>query len=94
MKNKCIGKRGTSIKTSLLLVFMLISVYAGGLVDAANLPNLTVIGVSSDGTETPITDYRWLVEEDLNYHVPEVGGVPQSDNDTLAVSFHRSYICY
>ena len=60
--------------------------------NAADLPGLEVIGVAADGTETPITDYRWMVEEDLNYHVPTVGGVPQSDPDTLAVNFHRSYM--
>jgi len=59
---------------------------------AANLPGLTVIGVDAAGNQTPLTDYRWLVEEDLNYHVPIVGGVPQSDSDTLSVSFHRSYM--
>ncbi len=59
---------------------------------AANLPGLTVIGVAPDGTEVPITDYRWLVEEDLTYHVPVIGGVPQSDEDTISVSFHRSYM--
>jgi hypothetical protein len=59
---------------------------------ADNLPGLVVMGVDADGIETPLTDYRWLVEEDLNYHVPLIGGVPQSENDTLAVSFHRSYM--
>jgi hypothetical protein len=61
---------------------------------AANLPGLTVIGVAADGTETPVTDYRWMVEEDLTYHVPLDPGTgdPMSDNDTLAVSFHRSYM--
>jgi len=37
---------------------------------AADLPGLTVIGVAPDGTETPVDDYRWLVEEDQTYHVP------------------------
>ena len=60
--------------------------------NAADLPGLSVIGVAADGTETPLTDYRWLVEEDLMYHVPTVGGVPQPDPDTLAVNFHRSYM--
>ena len=57
------------------------------------LNGLTVIGIEADGTETVITNYRWLVEEDLTYHVPVDGaGVPQSDPDTLAVKFHRSYM--
>ncbi len=38
--------------------------------DAADLPTVTVIGVAPDGTETTLTDYRWLVEEDQTYHVP------------------------
>jgi len=59
---------------------------------AADLPGLTVMGVAADGTETPLTEYRWLVEEDLNYRVPVVGGIPQSDANTLAVDFHRSYM--
>ena len=60
---------------------------------AADLPGLNVIGVALDGTETPVTDYRWMVEEDLNYHVPLDGaGNPESDADTLAVKFHRSYM--
>ncbi|MEA2000512.1 MAG: hypothetical protein U9N84_01295, partial [Actinomycetota bacterium] len=54
--------------------------------------DLTVIGVAADGAETELTDYRWLVEEDLTYHVPVDSGVPQSDPDTLAVNFHRSYM--
>jgi hypothetical protein len=59
---------------------------------AAPLDGLTVIGVAPDGTETTLTEYRWLVEEDLTYRVPVIGGVPQSDEDTLSVSFHRSYM--
>ena len=57
------------------------------------LPGLTVMGVAADGTETPLTDYRWLVEEDLTYHVPVDGdGAPSRTRNTLSVSFHRSYM--
>ena len=60
---------------------------------AANLPGLEVIGVDQFGNETPLTDYRWLVEHDLTYHVPLDGsGAPMPDADTLAVNFHRSYM--
>ena len=38
--------------------------------DAANLDGLIVMGVAPDGTETQLTDFRWLVEEDQTYHVP------------------------
>ena len=37
---------------------------------AANLAGLTVMGVAPDGTETPLTEYRWLVEDNQTYHVP------------------------
>ncbi len=55
-------------------------------------PPVNVIGVEADGTETPVTSYRWLVQEDLTYRVPIVAGQPQPDPDTLAVSFHKSYM--
>ncbi len=60
----------------------------------AQMPTIHVVGVAADGTQTNLdgSDYRWLVEEDLMYHVPLLGGVPQSDNDTLSVSFQRSYM--
>ena len=45
---------------------------------------LSVIG----GDGAPVTDYRWTLEEDLTYKV--IPGVP--DPNTLAVSFHRSYM--
>ena len=74
---------------------------------AAELPNLTVMGVAADGTTTPITAYRWLVEEDQTYHVQTLpGGVANPTafdpnwlqgydgnigGETLAVAFHDSY---
>ncbi|MEN8190928.1 MAG: hypothetical protein ABFS19_13865, partial [Thermodesulfobacteriota bacterium] len=75
-----------------VFIFLLLIMAFVVKVQAADLPGLTVIGVGADGTETPLTDYRWLVEEDLNYHVDMAGGNPQPDDDTLAVSFHRSYM--
>ncbi|MFQ5478659.1 MAG: hypothetical protein ACE5E4_08585 [Candidatus Binatia bacterium] len=49
---------------------------------------LNVVGIESDGTQTPVAQYRWTLEEDLTYHV--VPGV--SDPNTLGVIFHRSYM--
>ena len=45
---------------------------------------LNVIG--PDGA--PVTGYRWLLEEDLTYHVQP----GTQDPETLAVKFHRSYM--
>jgi len=75
---------------------------------AANLPGLTVIGVAPDGTETPLNDYRWLVELDKTYHVqtsPNGTADPLTfdpnwdqltdgipGGETLSVSFHQSYM--
>ena len=54
---------------------------------------LNVLGVNKDGSMTPILDYRWVVEEDLTYHVPfDLNGSPLRDPDTLSVGFHRSYM--
>ncbi|HSL23642.1 MAG TPA: hypothetical protein VK886_19075 [Vicinamibacterales bacterium] len=49
-----------------------------------NTLNLSVVG--ADGT--PISNFKWTVEEDRMY--PVVPGVP--DPNTLAVSFHASYM--
>jgi large repetitive protein len=47
---------------------------------------VTLVVLGGDGT--PILNYRWTLEEDLTYKV--VPGVP--DPNTLAVSFHKSYM--
>ena len=75
---------------------------------ADELPDLTVIGVAPDGTESPVTAYRWLVELDKTYHVQTLpGGAadpttfdPNWDQgndghpggETLSVGFHQSYM--
>ena len=75
---------------------------------AANLPNMTVLGVNRNAngttTEVPVTGYRWLVEEDRTYHVgfnpitgspisiPGTAGFDSKWENTLSVSFHRSYM--
>ena len=40
---------------------------------AADLPGLTVIGVAPDGTETDISDFRWMVQLEKTYHVQTDG---------------------
>ncbi len=49
--------------------------------------DLNVIGVNKDGSETPVNGYRWLVEEDVTYHV-----IPGDQSTNWAVEFHRSYM--
>jgi hypothetical protein len=101
-------KGGTPLRLSLLLAFMLVTVFSVR-VHAANLPGLTVMGVDAAGNTTPITAYRWLVEEDKTYHVQTtVPGGPADPTtfdpnwdqandsipggETLSVGFHRSYM--
>mgnify|MGYP001821454501 CR=1 FL=1 len=52
--------------------------------------NLTVNGVNKDGSITPLTSYRWVIEEDTTYH-PEDTGFTR-DVNTLGLSFHASYM--
>ncbi|MBS1212944.1 MAG: hypothetical protein H6R26_1561 [Proteobacteria bacterium] len=96
------GQVGYLLILSLLLIFG-----ASTTALAANLTGLTVIGVNrnADGTttEVPVAAYRWLVEEDLTYHVgfdakgqpigvPGTAGFDSKWLNTLSVSFHRSYM--
>jgi hypothetical protein len=48
---------------------------------------LNVIGVNKDGLLTPVTGYRWLLEEDATYHV-----TPGNPATNMALEFHRSYM--
>jgi hypothetical protein len=52
------------------------------------------LNVVDGSTGAPITgDYRWLVEQDLTYHVPFDGsGNPIPEINMQALSFHRSYM--
>lgn len=55
---------------------------------------VNVMAVDKDGIVSPMTDeYRWLLEEDENYHVQfDVDGNPLPNAETLAVNFHNSYV--
>ena len=89
MKTRVVcGKRPALTAMSLAPVFLMVLALAAS--PAAAQVTLNVVD-GSDGT-TPVTNYRWLVEQDLTYHVPFVGGEPQPDPFTQAVSFHRSYM--
>ncbi len=52
---------------------------------------LTVVDGSNNAIS--ITNYQWVVEEDLTYHVPfDSSGNPVPENDMQSLSFHRSYM--
>jgi len=50
--------------------------------------SLTVTGVHKDGTENPVNQYRWVLEEDVTFRINP--GEPTAD--ILAVDFHKSYM--
>lgn len=107
METQSTRKRGPAAGQYLLMAFLFLVTFAAGGA-AAELPGLTVIGVAPDGTETTITDYRWLVEEDKTYHVQtDPAGAARSTEfdpnwdqawdgipggETLSVGFHQSYM--
>jgi len=76
-----------TVKRYLTVIIILMGILIFSNAHAANLSGLGVTGINADGTETAVPAYRWLVEEDLTYHSD---GTP--DANTLAVSFHRSYM--
>jgi hypothetical protein len=92
--------------SALLLLVPLLGLPAAA--QAANMPGLTVMGVAPNGTQTPVTAYRWLLEEDKTYHVQtDAAGAPlptvfdpnweqawdgHPGGETLAVGFHRSHM--
>ncbi|GAB6906389.1 hypothetical protein DESC_600083 [Desulfosarcina cetonica] len=97
------GMRARLSRYGLLAFVLCVGLALGTTAGAANLQGLNVIGVAADGTETPVTDYRWLVEKDLTYHVgfngsgnpASVPGSPGFDpnwENTLSVSFYRTYM--
>ena len=82
------GTRPAPTAMSLAPVFLLVL----ALMASPAAAQVTVNVVDGSDGETLITDYRWLVEKDLTYHVPFVDGEPQPDPFTQSVSFHRSYM--
>lgn len=51
--------------------------------------SVTVIGVDQAGTQTPVTNYRWTLEEDTTK--PSVPGVP-ANLSNYSYGFHTSYM--
>ncbi|BBO85619.1 hypothetical protein DSCO28_61850 [Desulfosarcina ovata subsp. sediminis] len=99
------GLRARLNRYGLLALVLCIGLITGTNAGAANLPGLTVIGVAQDGSETLLADseYRWLVEQDLTYHVnfddngnpisdPNTPGFDPNWDNTLSVSFYRTHM--
>ena len=89
------------------LIMLVLLLGAATTALATNLAGLTVTGVNRGAggttTEVPVAAYRWLVEEDMTYHVGfdadgnpiSIPGAPGFDpnwENTLSVSFHKSYM--
>ncbi len=85
----CETRPAPTMSMSLAVVFLLAIAFAAS--PAAAQVTLNVVD-GSDG-QTPVTNYRWLVEEDLTYHVPFNGpGQPVPENTMQSLSFHHSYM--
>ena len=107
MKTRSLGRKAPAPRLFSIVAALIVAVAFVPAALATTLPGLTVTGVNRapDGTKTevPVTAYRWIVEEDLTYHVGfdsngdpiAVPGTPGFDpnwDNTLSVSFHRSYM--
>ena len=88
---KC-GRVGkiTITKVITLILFFIINI------NFAQAVNLTVIGVdnsTSPPTESAVTNYRWLLEEDVMQSVTPGQTCKNGDaSNCLAVEFHKSYM--
>ena len=98
-------RRARGATLGLLLGACCLALLAAAPAPAAELPGLEVLNAQ---TGTPVTAYRWLVEQDKTYHVqtlPSGAADPNSfdpnwdqgndghpGGETLAVSFHQSYM--
>jgi hypothetical protein len=74
----------TRILAAAVMIFAFLTAAAG--IGAAT--SLTVTGVHKDGTENPVNQYRWVLEEDVTFRINP--GEPTAD--ILAVDFHKSYM--
>jgi hypothetical protein len=72
------------LKWYLFIVFFLFGLF---LQSQAQAVTVNVVGVNKDGTTTPVTNYRWTLEEDATYHV-----TPGNPATNWAVKFHKSYM--
>lgn len=76
------------LATAVLLLTALLSVSV-----QAQVPNLSVTGINQSGSTSAVTDYRWLIEEDVTYNiVPGETCQPGQEADCLSTHFHKSYL--
>ena len=55
------------------------------------LPNGPMLTVLDAETDAPITEYRWVLEEDTTFR-PDPAAAPNPPELTLSLNFHRSYM--
>lgn len=72
------------VKKHLLTSVFLCAIFIFLLAGKASALSLNVVGPNGEA----VTNFRWMMEEDATYHV----NPGQIDPDTLAVSFHKSYM--
>lgn len=78
--------------TSCLITVLLCTAFGVGSAQAV-VPSVTVTGINSDDSATPVASYRWLIEEDVTYPiVPGQACQPGYEADCLSVNFHKSYL--
>ena len=68
-------------------LFIVVFLFGLFIQSQAQALTVTVNGVNKNGSITPITNYRWTLEEDATYHV-----IPGQPATNWAVMFHKSYM--
>jgi large repetitive protein len=66
-----------------VVIMLLLSI----AIPPAMAATLSVMGVHKDGSEVPVTEYRWQIQEDATHRV-----VPNDPTTNFATDFHRSYM--
>ena len=84
MRNIVKGYQGKWFKWYLAALVFLFGLF---LQSQAQALTVTVNGVNKVGPPTPVTDFRWTLEEDTTHHV-----VPGNPATSWAVKFHKSYM--
>ncbi len=79
---------GSRLWTTLAIVISALAAASPGAALAAPI-SVTVIGVDRAGAQTPVTNFRWTVEEDATK--PSIPGVP-ANLTNYSYGFHASYM--
>lgn len=83
---------GTAVQRKRLAILCFLAVFFWGGTGAFAF-TLNVMGVDRETkTETPVAEFKWLVEKDVNFHNDPDAAVPAINPDALGLNFHRSYM--